>query len=53
MQDIRNEIGEGVCLDRSSVDNTAINYTSDVSRAEGIEELIKYATNIKEETEEK
>ena len=48
---IRIAIGEGGCLNKSNMETTAGNYNYEVGRADGIKEMIDYATNVKQEEE--
>jgi len=49
IMDIRIAVGEGSALNKDDLNATAFNYNSEISRADGIKEMLDYATDVKEE----
>ena len=47
--DIRIAVGEGSALNKDDINATAFNYNSEISKADGIQEMLDYAINVKEE----
>ena len=46
--DIRIAVGEGSALNKEDLNTTAFAYNSEISRADGIQEMLDYATDVKE-----
>ena len=49
---IRTGVGEGDCLDKDDLTGTAFRYSSSVSKADGIQEMMTWATDVKDEDKE-
>lgn len=48
---IRVSVGEGSVLNKEDINATAFGYNSEISRADGIKEMLDYITYVKEEEE--